>query len=134
MTRPAIRRRLVTTVAWTALWTTVSAVAHHQLHEFDTTTFIEIEGRVVDFKLMDPHSILIVDVVNHDNTITQWSVEGGSAHGIARAGLTTEFLRTKPFVVITAYPSRSSACSPSCKAAGRDFKFEELEDAEGKQR
>ena len=134
MIHPVKRKSLQSIAAWVALWTSLSALAHHEMHAFDTTTFIEIEGRVVDFKLMDPHSILIVDVVNHDNTVTQWSIEGGAAHGIVRAGLTTEFLQTKPFVVITANPSRNSLCSPTCKAAGRDFRFEGLEDDAGEER
>ncbi len=71
-----------------------SATAHHGLDNYNTTQLIEFEGRVVDFRLMDPHSVLVVETKNSDGTISTWEVEGGSASGIINSGISQNFLRS----------------------------------------
>ena len=97
--------------------------AHHGLQEYDTELFVEFTGTVVGFELMDPHSLLYVDVENADGTTTSWVVEGGGAHGIISAGLTREMLSSRPAVKILGYQSRDKKCQP-CRAAGREFEFD----------
>ena len=75
------------------------------------------------FELMDPHSLLYVDVDKNGASIA-WVIEGGKAHGIVTAGLTREYLNSRPEVVILAYQSKDGLCQPRCKAVGRDFKFD----------
>jgi len=103
------------------------ATAHHGLNNYDQTSPVLIAGRVVDFELMDPHSVLKVEVTNEDGTTTIWSVEGGSAHGIAATGLTKEFLSGQPGVSIKAYPHKVIKCSETCSASGFDFDFDTSE-------
>ncbi len=98
--------------------------AHHGLDEFDTTRVVELKGTVVGFELIDPHSLLYVDVKNEDGTVTGWVVEGGAAHGIVRAGLTKDSLTLGPMVIIRGYQTKDKQCNPLCKANGRDFVFE----------
>ena len=98
--------------------------AHHGLDDYDTTLMIELKGKVVGFELIDPHSLLYVDVGNEDGTTTAWVVEGGAAHGIVGAGLTKESLALGPVVIVRAYQSKDKQCTPHCKANGRKFIFE----------
>ncbi len=98
--------------------------AHHGLNEYDTTSVIELKGKVVGFKLIDPHSLLYVDVENEDGTVTAWVVEGGAAHGIVGTGLTKDSLALGPTVTVRGYQSKDKQCRPHCKANGRDFVFE----------
>lgn len=107
-----------------ALIGTGSASAHHGLELFDTSQLIEIEGRVTGFRLMDPHSLLFVEMQNPDGTVTTWEIEGGSGSGIVRSGLTQEFLNSEPLVRVEAYQSRDGTCAPNCRASGRDFDFD----------
>ena len=99
-------------------------VAHHGLEGYDTSKLIELKGKVVGMELMDPHSVLFVDVENEDGTVTSWVIEGGSAYGIVRAGLSRDSLDSEPTVTILGYQSIDRNCTPRCKANGRDFTFE----------
>ena len=99
--------------------------AHLGLEGYDTSASIELTGSVVGFELMDPHSLLFVDVANSDGTVTSWSVEGGSASGIVGSGISTEFLGSEPTVTILVFPSRDKTCAPLCKASGREFNFQD---------
>ncbi len=130
-------RRLNTVSVTVAVLAVATALvrAHHPLEsEFDTTTRVEIRGQVVGFELMDPHSLLHVDVLNNDNTVTEWTIEGGAAHGIVAAGLTVEFLESRPMVRISAFPSKRPTCTPRCRAAGREFSFDGLNDPAARSR
>ena len=103
---------------------TGSASAHHGLDNYNTTQLIELKGRVVDFRLLDPHSILVVETENADGTRSTWEIEGGSGSGIVKAGISQEFLRSGPAVTIKAFQTKDGACTPRCRAAGEDFNFE----------
>ena len=97
--------------------------AHHGLDQYDTGAIIELRGRVVGFELLDPHSLLYVDVENADGSVTSWVVEGGSAHGITGSGITREMLAAGPKVSVRVYRSIDGRCEPRCRASGRDFAF-----------
>ncbi len=98
--------------------------AHHGLGEYDTSAVVEFTGQVVGFELVDPHSLLHVDVENADGSITRWTVEGGPAHGIIGSGVTRESLSFNPIVTVRGYQSKDKRCEPRCRANGRDFAFE----------
>ena len=102
-----------------------TAAAHHGLDNYNTTQLVEFKGKVIEFRLMDPHSVLVVETKNPDGTISTWEVEGGSASGIINSGLSQEFLRSGPIVHIKGYQTKDGECAPRCRAAGEDFNFEQ---------
>jgi len=91
---------------------------------YNTEQRVEFSGKVIDFRLMDPHSILIVETVNDDGTSSTWEVEGGTASGIIGSGLSQEFLRSGPIVHIKGFQTKDGSCTPRCRAAGEGFEFE----------
>ena len=117
------RVKLLMTVA-AALVVATSGNAHPNPNAYDTSVQIEIKGKVVMFKLQNPHSLLYVDVSNPDGSITHWVVEGGAGSELAKSGLTREFLATKPNVIVTAHQSIDKSCDPTCRAGGVKFVFE----------
>ena len=100
------------------------STAHHGLDAYDTTRLIEISGLVVEFRPMDPHSLLVVETVNDNGVVTIWEVEGGSASGIIRSGLSQEFLRSMPKVKVKGFRAKDGSCAPRCSMAGDTFEFE----------
>lgn len=100
------------------------ALAHHGLDAYDTSHLITIEGKVIEYRLMDPHSLLVVEGMNPDGTLTVWEIEGGAGSGIIRAGLSREFLDSYPLVRVSAYQSSNGVCAPRCTASGQDFIFD----------
>ena len=101
-----------------------SLSAHHGLNEYDTDQLLELQGTVVGFELQEPHSLLYVAVEKDGQTVT-WAIEGGSGAGIVKAGLTKAYLGSRPAVTVFAYQSKDGRCEPMCRAAGRDFEFED---------
>lgn len=99
--------------------------AHHGMLEYDTGRLLELKGTVVGFELLDPHSLLYIDV-EEDGKLVSWTIEGGKANGIVNAGLSKEYLSSGPTVVVLAYQSKDGSCRPRCRAVGRDFDFERI--------
>lgn len=118
MLKPAI-------VAVVSVLGVCGASAHHGLNLYNTDELIEIEGKVIEVRLMDPHSLLVVETRSGEGTTIQWEVEGGSASGIIGSGLTQEFLRSGPQVRIEGFQTRDGLCTPRCRVAGESFEFQQ---------
>ena len=69
----------VVTGAVLATAAALPARAHHSFGaEFDRNAPVHLEGTVVRFEWVNPHSWLVIDVPQADGTVTQWRVEGGA--------------------------------------------------------
>ena len=82
------------------------------MDEYDTSQTIKLDGQVVGYKLLDPHSLLVLDVITGDGVVS-WQVQGGSAAGIVKAGLSKEYLNSKPMATIHVYQSKGGQCLSS---------------------
>ena len=102
-----------------------TATAHHGLDSYNTSELVEFKGKVIEFRLMDPHSVLVVQTENSDGSTSTWEIEGGSASGIISSGLSQEFLRTGPIVHVKGFQTKDGVCAPRCRAAGEEFEFEQ---------
>ena len=86
----------------------VSAAAHHSFAaEFDDKQPVRLEGTVVKFEFMNPHSWVHVEVKNPDGTVVQWAVETGSTNALFRQGWRKDSLRAGDHVTIDAYRAKN---------------------------
>ena len=53
-----------------------SISAHHSAEMFNRDEIVTLTGTVKEFRYINPHSWLIVDIDNDDGTITTWGFEG----------------------------------------------------------
>ena len=87
---------------------TMWAAAHHSFAaEFDDKQPVRLEGTVVKFEFMNPHSWVHVSVKNPDGTVVQWAVETGSTNALFRQGWRKDSLRAGDHVTIDAYRAKN---------------------------
>ena len=87
---------------------TLSAAAHHSFAaEFDDKQPVRLEGTVVKFEFMNPHSWVHVNVKNPDGSVVQWAVETGSTNALFRQGWRKDSLRAGDHVTIDAYRAKN---------------------------
>jgi hypothetical protein len=97
------------TVLWVAGMAAAPALAHHSVSSwFDTTTMVEVEGVVVDFRWQNPHVVFTMKVAD-DGTDTLWDVETLSISGISRWGITRDLVEVGDRLRVAGNPGRRGA-------------------------
>jgi len=100
------------------------ASAHHAFAaEFDGKAPVLLRGKVTKVEWINPHAWVHVNVVGPDGKDTEWMVEGGTPNTLLRAGIDRNSLKAGTEIVVRGYQSKDKACTPICKANGRDVTF-----------
>src|SRR5688500_236420 len=67
--------------------------AHHAFSaEFDVKRPIKLQGTLVKWEMINPHSWFHLDVKSPDGKVVRWMIEGGSPNQLMRLGVTKETL------------------------------------------
>jgi Family of unknown function (DUF6152) len=84
--------------------------AHHSFAaEFDDKQPVTLEGTVVKFEFMNPHSWIHMDVKTEDGKVERWKVETGSTNALFRRGWRKDSLRTGDHVTIDAFRAKDGS-------------------------
>jgi hypothetical protein len=96
------------------------APAHHAFAaEFDIDQPITLEGTLVEWEMINPHSWFHIDVEGPGGEVVTWMIEGGSPNQLIRMGVTKNSVPIGTRLVIEGYLARDG----TNKAVGRDFTF-----------
>ena len=113
-----MRTRLALVVGAAALLTVTSARAHHSFSaEFDIEKPLTLEGTLVKWEMINPHSWFHIEVKDADGNVELWLIEGGSPNELIRQGVT---MNTVPFgteLRIEGYRAKDG----TSKAVGRNL-------------
>src|SRR5262249_39631516 len=98
-----------------------SAWAHHSFAaEFDINAPITLEGEVIQFEWVNPHSWLHVNVTNPDTgEMEEWKFEGGAPSALLRRGWNRNSLPAGTHVIVQGFRSRDG----ENRANARDITF-----------
>ena len=106
------------------LVTIPSASGHHAFSaEFDEDAPVELTGKVIRARWINPHAWIHIEVENDDGSKTEWMVEGGTPNALMRTGINRKSLPIGTEIVVRGYQSKDRSCRPACKANGRDMTF-----------
>jgi len=95
----------------------LAADAHHSFAaEFDATKVVHLEGTVVQFSWVNPHSWIYMDVKKPDGTVEEWMIEAGTPNTLLRRGFTKESLQPGTEIVVDGYQAKDG----ERRANGRD--------------
>jgi hypothetical protein len=97
-----------------------ASYAHHSFAaEFDADKVIHLEGTVVKFAWVNPHSWIYMDVLKPDGTVEHWKIEGGAPSLLLRRGWNRNSVTPGTKIVVNAFQARDGAT----RASARDIVF-----------
>jgi hypothetical protein len=100
------RKIAIALVASAALATTGTALAHHSFAMFDPAKVVTLQGRVKEFRWVNPHVSLFVDVAGPGGDAGLWSVELTSPGNLTRLGWSRQSLKAGDRVAVEVNPLR----------------------------
>ena len=104
----------------TSLILPLAAWGHHSFAaEFDADKVVHLEGTVVKFSWVNPHSWIYMDVLKPDGTVDHWKIEGGAPSLLLRRGWNRNSVTPGTKIVVNAFQARDGAT----RASARDIVF-----------
>ena len=92
--------------------------AHHAFTaEFDIDRPLTLEGKLVVWEMINPHSWFHIDVEGPDGEVVRWEVEGGSPNQLIRNGVTINTVLIGTVLVVEGYAAKDR----TNKAVGSNF-------------
>jgi hypothetical protein len=93
------------------------AAAHHSFAaEFDDKQPVKLDGTVVKFEFMNPHSWIHLDVKNPNGTVVQWAVETGSTNALFRQGWRKDSLRAGDRISIDGFRAKDGTNTANARS------------------
>jgi Family of unknown function (DUF6152) len=86
-----------------------AAMAHHTFAMFDQEHPMEIVGTVQEFKYVNPHTYILLEVKGQDGEATVWNLEGGAPSLLVRDGWNSKSIKPGDELRLTIDPLRSGA-------------------------
>lgn len=80
--------------------------AHHSGEMFEPEKTVTLQGVVKEFRYINPHSWLIVDVAKDDGTTETWGFEAEGPSVLMRRGVFKSDLQPGDKITVTARPMR----------------------------
>jgi len=98
-------RALLIVVAALAL-TAASAGAHHAFSPvYDAKRTITVEGVVTQFRFVNPHAMMLMDVTDKTGKVVKWNVEFAGRLNLEEAGWTADSIKAGERVKVTGNPT-----------------------------
>jgi uncharacterized protein DUF6152 len=87
----------------------VTAGAHHSFAIFDEAHPVELIGTVEEFRFLNPHSFIVLQVKTENARPVVWQLEGQSANSLRWSGWSAKSLKPGDQLRMTIEPLRSGA-------------------------
>jgi hypothetical protein len=92
--------------------------AHHAFSaEFDVNKPMKLQGTLVKWEMVNPHSWFHINVKGPDGKPVEWMIEGGSPNQLIRLGVTKNTLAVGTEFIIEGYLAKDG----TNKGVGRNF-------------
>ena len=91
------------------LLSAAGAYAHHSFAgTYQEGGLMKIEGKVVEFNIRNPHSFILIEVVEKDGKKVRWGGEWGGVTQLSQGGVTRFTLEVGDHLIIEGAPPRDS--------------------------
>ena len=87
-----------------------TGASHHGFAAvYDGTRSIAISGVVTQFKFVNPHAMMLMDVTDASGKVAKWTIEFDVRLNLSEGGWTAETIKAKERVTVTGNPTHAAA-------------------------
>jgi hypothetical protein len=98
----------------------VAALAHHSFAVFfDGAKNISLTGVVTEFKFVNPHGLIVMQVKNPQGAMEEWKVETNSPSILRRRGWAADSLMAGETIIVDGWPGRNDTHYARLRSAKR---------------
>jgi len=84
--------------------------AHHSFAPvYDGSRQVTVTGVVTQFRFVNPHAMMLMNVSDDSGKVTQWTVEFAGSLNLSEVGWTAETIKAKERVVVTGNPTHTGS-------------------------
>src|SRR5437667_11745738 len=89
---------------------TGSASSHHAFSPvYDEKRLITVVGAVTEFRFINPHAIMLMDVTDESGKVAKWTVEFAGSLNLSEVGWTADSIKAKERVTVTGNPTHTGS-------------------------
>jgi hypothetical protein len=104
-----MKRWSLAVAGWlTLVWLTPIS-AHHPLSNYNLDQTQVLDGTLVELQIVNPHSLLYLDVPDQTGKPQRWTIEWAPALLLKRQGVTAGTLAEGDHLVVTGFAARNPA-------------------------
>jgi hypothetical protein len=90
--------------------TAADTVAHHAFSPvYDEKRVITVAGVVTEFRFVNPHAIMLMDVTGDGGKVEKWTVEFAGRLNLSEFGWTAESIKAGENVTVTGNPTHTGS-------------------------
>ena len=83
-----------------------TANAHHSFSGvYDGKQLITVSGVVTQFKFVNPHAMMLMDVTDASGKVAKWTIEFDGRLNLAEGGWTVDYIKAREQVTVTGNPA-----------------------------
>jgi hypothetical protein len=98
----------------------LSAFAHHSFAVFfDAQKSVSLTGVVTEYKFVNPHGLIVLNVKNAAGVVEEWKIETNSPSILRRRGWAPDTLKAGETITGEGWPGRNDAHYARLRAAKR---------------
>jgi len=89
---------------------TGSASSHHAFSPvYDEKRLITVVGAVTEFRFINPHAIMLMDVADESGKVAKWTVEFAGRLNLSEVGWTADSVKAGERITVTGNPTHTGS-------------------------
>src|SRR5881296_4312615 len=87
-----------------------TATSHHSFSAvYDDTRLVTVSGVVTQFKFVNPHALMYMDVTDASGKVAKWTIEFAGRLNLSNLGWTADSIKSGEHVTVTGNPTHSGS-------------------------